>query len=168
MTGAGGPAPADPPEATDTRPKGLPSMKTFSMRNFVALLAAGLALAPAFAAPAVIGNKNIASEKLDAATLKAVFLGKKVAWDGAGGRVILAVQVAGPVAEEFLKSAVDMTASAFNNHWRRLAMTGGGTAPKAFYKDEDVKKFVAETPGAIGFVDSAIVDASVATLAITP
>jgi len=40
-------------------------------------------------------------------------------------------------------------------------MTGGGTAPKTFDKEEDLRKFVAETPGAIGFVDSANADASV-------
>ncbi|MES1168311.1 MAG: hypothetical protein ABUL61_03980 [Oleiharenicola lentus] len=140
-------------------------MKTISLRGLIALIVLGLAGTgmPAFAAPTLIGNKNVATEKLDAATLKSVFLGKKVAWDGAG-RVTLAVLKGGPVADEFLKGAVDMTASAFNNHWRRLAMTGGGTAPKAFDKEEDLRKFVAETPGAIGFVDSASADATVSVL----
>lgn len=142
-------------------------MKKISLRRLVALVLLALAGSPAFAAPALIGNKNVAAEKLDAATLKSVFLGKKVAWDGAG-RVTLAVLKGGPVADEFLKGAVDMTASAFNNHWRRLAMTGGGTAPKAFDKEEDLRKFVAETPGAIGFVDSANADASVAVLTPAP
>lgn len=137
--------------------------KKISLRRLVAVILLALAGTPAFAAPALIGNKNVATEKLDAATLKAVFLGKKVAWDSAG-RVTLAVLKAGPVAEDFLKTAVEMNASAFNNHWRRLAMTGGGTAPKSFEKEEDLRKFVAETPGAIGFVDAASADASVAVL----
>ncbi len=68
------------------------------------------------------------------------------------------------MADSFLQGAVDMNASAFGNHWRRLAMTGGGTAPKSFDKEEDLRKFVAETPGAIGFVDSANADASVSVL----
>ena len=131
--------------------------------RLLALAILALAALPAIGAPALIGNKNVAAEKLDAATLKSVFLGKKVAWDGAG-RVTLAVLKAGPVADEFLKGAVDMNSSAFNNHWRRLAMTGGGTAPKSFEKEEDLRKFVADTPGAIGFVDSALADASVAVL----
>lgn len=131
--------------------------------RFLALAGLGLAALAASAAPVLIGNKNVAGEKLDAATMKAVFLGKKVAWEGAG-RVTLAVLKAGPVADAFLQGAVDMNASAFNNHWRRLAMTGGGTAPKSFEKEEDLRKFVSETPGAIGFVDSANADASVATL----
>jgi len=143
-------------------------MKTHSLRGLIALIVLGLAGtgATATAAPALIGNKNVASEKLDAATLKSVLLGKKVAWDGAG-RVTLAVLKGGPVADEFLKGAVDMNASAFNNHWRRLAMTGGGTAPKAFDKEEDLRKFVAETPGAIGFVDAASADTSVSVLTPT-
>lgn len=117
----------------------------------------------ATAAPAIIGHPTLASEKLDSATVKAVFLGKKVSWT-TGGRVVLAALRSGAVAEEFLQKATEMNVSAFSNHWRRLAMTGGGTAPKFFDKEEDLRKFVAETPGAIGFVDSSRVDASVTTL----
>ena len=142
-------------------------MKTVFLRRVLALAALALAGVSAFAAPALIGNKNVAGEKLDAATLKSVFLGKKVSWDSAG-RVTLAVLKTGPVADAFLQGAVDMNASAFNNHWRRLAMTGGGTAPKSFEKEEDLRKFVSETPGAIGFVDAANADASVATLTVAP
>jgi ABC-type phosphate transport system substrate-binding protein len=142
-------------------------MKTLSFRRLCALALVAFACTRALAAPALIANKNVAAEKLDAATLKSVFLGKKVAWDSAG-RITLAVLKGGPVAEDFLKGAVDMNVSAFNNHWRRLAMTGGGTAPKSFEKEEDLRKFVAETPGAIGFVDSASVDASVAVLTPAP
>ncbi len=138
-------------------------MKTSSFRRLAAFAALCAFAAGATAAPAIIANKNVAAEKIDAGTLKAVLLGKKVAWDGAG-RVVLAVLKGGPVADEFLTKAAEMNASAFNNHWRRLAMTGGGTAPKSFEKDEDLRKFVAETPGAIGFIDHANVDASVVTL----
>jgi ABC-type phosphate transport system substrate-binding protein len=139
-------------------------MKTTFLRRALALAVLCLGTS-AFAAPVLIGNKNVAGEKLDGATVKAVFLGKKVSWDGAG-RVALAVLKSGPVADAFLQSAVDMNTSAFNNHWRRLAMTGGGTAPKSFEKEEDLRKFVAETPGAIGFVDSASADASVSVLTV--
>jgi hypothetical protein len=145
-------------------------MKIISIRTFALLAACALICARGAAAPVLIGNKTVAAEKLDAATIKSIFLGKKVAclgkkvaWDGAG-RITLAVLKGGPVAEEYFKSAVEMTVSAFNNHWRRLAMTGGGTAPKSFEKEEELRKFVAETPGAVGFVDSANADNSVVVL----
>lgn len=117
------------------------------------------------AAPVIIANKGLEKEKLDAATVKAVFLGKKTAWDS-GGRVVLAVLKSGPVADAFLKASVDLTSSGFNNQWRRLAMTGGGTAPKSFDSEEELRKFVAATPGAVGFLDSANADSTVAV--ITP
>ena len=142
-------------------------MKIISFRPAGLMAVLALTATAAFAAPALIGNKNVAGEKIDAATLKAVFLGKKVAWDSAG-RVMLAVLKTGPVADEFLQKAVEMNASAFNNHWRRLAMTGGGTAPKAFDKEDELRKFVAETPGAVGFVDSANADATVVVLTPAP
>lgn len=143
-------------------------MNSLSARILRALAVVALTSTAAFASPAVIGNKNIAGEKIDASTLKSVFLGKKTSWDAAGGRVILAVLRGGPVADDFLKASVEMSASSFNNYWRRLAMTGGGTAPRSFEKEEDVRKFVAETPGAIGFVDSASVDASVSVITVAP
>ncbi len=138
-------------------------MNTHYLRRLGALVGLVLSVVCASAAPAIIAHKSLEKEKLDAATLKAVFLGKKVAWDG-GGRVILAVLKGGAVADEFLQKSVEMNASAFNNHWRRLAMTGGGTAPKVFETEEDLRKFVAATPGAIGFVDGASADASVVVL----
>ena len=138
-------------------------MKTITIRLLAILAVFTVVSVSGFASPVLIGNKNVAAEKLDAATVKSIFLGKKVAWDSAG-RITLAVLKGGPVAEEYFKSAVEMTASAFNNHWRRLAMTGGGTAPKSFEKEEDLRKFVAETPGAVGFVDSANADDSVVIL----
>ncbi len=138
-------------------------MKSIFVRLGGAFALFALVALPAFAGPALIGHKTLEKEKLDAATIKAVFLGKKVAWD-TGGRVVIAVLKTGPSADEFLQKAVEMNASAFNNHWRRLAMTGGGTAPKSFEKEADLRKFVAETPGAIGFIDQASADASVAVL----
>ena len=122
------------------------------------------ALASAWADPALIVNKDVAAEKIDGAGLKAILLGKKVSWDGAGGRVTLAVLKGGPVAEKFLTDAAGMSVSAFNNHWRRLAMTGGGSSPHSFDSDDELLKFVAATPGALGFIDEAKVDATVAVL----
>ena len=139
------------------------SLRGLAMTGIFILLSAA-----SWGDPAVIANKNVASEKIDAAALKAILLGKKVSWDGAGGRVTLAVLKSGAVADQFLTAAAGMSASAFNNHWRRLAMTGGGSSPHSFESEDELVKFVASTPGAIGFVDEAKADASVAILKPTP
>lgn len=135
------------------------------MKHFIKLAVALVAVAAtvAGATPTIISNQSLASEHLDGATVKAVFLGKKVSWDS-GGRVVLAVLKDGPVADEFLLKATGLNAGAFFNYWSRLASTGGGTTPKFFEKEEDLRKFVAGKPGAIGFLDGANVNSSVATL----
>jgi ABC-type phosphate transport system substrate-binding protein len=132
------------------------------LRRCAALLLFFCLAGLAHAAPVAVGHKNLAGEKIDAPTLKAVFLGKKTAWDHAG-RIVLAV-LKGDTADAFLKATVEMSASQFANHWRRLAMTGGGTSPRFFDKPDDLRRFVAETPGAIGFLDAASVDDSLLTL----
>jgi hypothetical protein len=134
-------------------------------RSTVSALAALLVLAaaPVCAGPLVVAHKGVASEKVDASSLKAIFLGKKVSWDGAG-RVVIATLKSGALAEEFYKDRLEMNASSFGNHWRRLAMTGGGIAPKSFESEADLLKFVAETPGAVGFASAA--NEQVATLAV--
>jgi ABC-type phosphate transport system substrate-binding protein len=143
-------------------------MKSLTIRSCIGvLLAMVLTLPTAWADPILIINKNVSGEKVDAAMVKAIFLGKKVSWDGAG-RVVLACLKSGPVAEEIYKIHAGMNSSSFNNHWRRLSMTGGGTAPKLFDKEDELRKFVAETPGALGFLDSASADASVVKLTPAP
>ena len=145
-------------------------MRTSRLRFYLAGLLASLCLLtalPARAAPVLVGHKGLAGEKLTPATLKAVLLGKKVSWEGSG-RITLAVLKGGAAADEFLRTAVEMTSGQFNNHWRRLVMTGGGTPPKSFEKEEDLRRFVAETPGAVGFIDQSVVDATVSVLSVTP
>ncbi len=138
-------------------------MNTSYKRRLGAIALLVLSATVACASPVIIANKSLDKEKLDASTVKMVFLGKKVAAD-TGGRVVLAVIRSGPVADDFLKANVDMSTSGFNNLWRRLAMTGGGSAPKSFETEQELRTFVAATPGAVGFVDSANVDASVVVL----
>jgi hypothetical protein len=99
-------------------------MNTKFLRPLILSALGVLAVATASANPIAIGNKNLSGEQIDPATLKAAFLGKRIAWQNAG-RVTLAILRAGSTAEKFLKVTVDMSPSQFTNHWRRLAMTGG-------------------------------------------
>jgi hypothetical protein len=50
-----------------------------------------------------------------------------------------------------------MTTSQLQNHWRRLFMTGGGSAPKIVETEADAVKLVAVTAGAVTVADSASV-----------
>ncbi|MGH8020002.1 MAG: hypothetical protein ACREIA_17330 [Opitutaceae bacterium] len=135
-----------------------------AVRNALVLLALAAGL-NGFAAPVVVTNSGIESEGLNSSTIKAVFKGKKVSWKN-NTPVVLAVLKEGPVHEEFLKTAFDISPSAFSNHWRLTAMSGGGIAPKTFASEAELLQFVSSTPGAIGYVDEASANDSVKKVAL--
>ncbi|BET65573.1 hypothetical protein ASA1KI_04910 [Opitutales bacterium ASA1] len=124
-----------------------------TLRNF-AIGLAFLVGAAAHAAPVVVTNPAQSGETIDSTTVKSIFRGKKLAWDSKAP-VIVAVLKDGSTHEAFLKTAFNISASAFANHWRSVTMTGAGVAPKTFSSEEELLQFVASTPGAIGYVDEA-------------
>jgi hypothetical protein len=121
----------------------------FSLASFCAI----------HADPALVGNKGLTGQTLDADGIKAVLLGKKVTVGDA--RVVLVIAKASDAQDAFLKDHVGMTTDQFNTYWRRLYMTGGGSAPKSVDSEEDAAKTVAATPGAIAVIDSAKADGMV-------
>jgi hypothetical protein len=127
-------------------------MKRFQMKATLALFFLAIAtLAPA--APALVGHSQFAGQTLDAEAVKAVLLGKRVAIGDT--RVVIVIAKASDTQEAYLKQHVGMTGSQFQNHWRRLFMTGGGSAPKVVDTEAAALKLAAETPGAIAIADSA-------------
>lgn len=116
----------------------------------VVLFATGHTL---FAEPSLVGNKGLSGQTLDADAAKAVLLGKK----GTLGsdRVVIVIIKSSDKQEAFLKDHVGMTTDQFNTYWRRLYMTGAGSAPKNVDTEDDAIKVVAATPGAVAIIDSA-------------
>lgn len=115
----------------------------------VALLVSSLTLQ---AGGVLVGHKGLASQKLDADGVKAVLLGKKATLGSE--RVVIVIIKSSATQEAFLKENVGMTADQLQTHWRRLYMTGGGSAPKVVDDDAAAVKLVAETAGAIAVTDS--------------
>jgi hypothetical protein len=105
------------------------------------------------AAPGLAGHADLAGQTLDADGVRAVLLGKRITLGGA--RVVIIMARTGDAQNAFLQSHLGMTTSQFQNHWRRLFMTGGGSAPKIVETEADARKLAAETPGAIVIADSA-------------
>ncbi len=127
-------------------------MKTFISRSLV--LGAALLLSLSLRAdPALVGHAGLKGQSLDADAIKAVLLGKRVTLGDS--RVVVVIIKNSATQDAFLHSHVAMTTSQFQTYWRRLFMTGGGSAPKIVDTEADACKLVAETTGAITVADSA-------------
>lgn len=125
------------------------------LRHLLALAAAlsiGLA-SVTLADPVLAGHSGFAGQSLDADGVKSVLLGKKTTVGNI--RTVIIIAKDSPAQEQFIKEHLAMTSSQFQNHWRRLFMTGGGSAPKVVENAADLAKLLATVPGAIGITDHA-------------
>ncbi|ACB73903.1 hypothetical protein [Opitutus terrae] len=127
-------------------------MKSFLLRILPVAIAVALGSA-LHGAPVLAGHSGLNGQSLDAEGAKSVLLGKRVTIGDA--RVVIVIAKASAAQDAFLQSHVGMNTSQFQNHWRRLFMTGGGSAPKIVETEADACKAAAETPGAVVVADAA-------------
>jgi ABC-type phosphate transport system substrate-binding protein len=127
-----------------------------------ALLAAGLAASPAaFAGDVVvIVNKNNANA-IDRSLIAKIFTGEAKSWPDGTGIVAVDLTEDNPTYQSFVTDVVGKTPGSLKAAWASLMFSGKATPPKKLGSDEDVRKFVASTNGAIGYVKAASVDGTV-------
>lgn len=97
--------------------------------------------------------------------LKKMLLGKAKKWKN-GDKVIIATLSGGAVHDTFIKKYAGKTSKQFTNYWRKMVFSGKGKMPKSFESEEDLVAFVAETDGAVGYIDSATAQDGVKAIAI--
>lgn len=123
------------------------------------LLCASLAGGPAAAEVVVIVNKS-GPDAMTKEQISDVFLGKASTLPGGASAAPYDLPEASPLREEFYTKATGKSAAQVKSYWAKMAFTGKGTPPKEGTSAE-VRKAVASTPGAIGYVEKSAVDGSV-------
>lgn len=134
-----------------------------TVRNLV-IAAAGLVLAGAatFAHAGVVVVVSAKSEvkSLTQAQVSQLFLNKAVAFPGGGAATPVDLPE-GPARAEFYTKVTGKDAAQLKAYWAQLTFTGKAQRPKQLGSGADVRKFVAGSPSAIGYLDAADVDDSV-------
>ena len=108
-------------------------------------------------------NKNT----LDENQVTNIFLGKTREFPD--GQIAKSIdQAEGSKARlEFYEKVIKKDETALKTYWSTLIFTGKASPPNALADDAAVKKFVAATPNAIGYIDSKSLDSSVKALLIS-
>ena len=130
----------------------------------------GLLLAIA-ASGANAGVVVVVSSKSDVTSLSKeqvsqLFLNKASSFPG-GGAATPVDQAAGASRNQFYATVSGKDAAQMKAYWAQLTFTGKGTQPKQLGSSSDVRKFVAGSATAIGYIDAGDVDASVRVV-LTP
>ena len=101
----------------------------------------------------VIANAAINSASISDSELRSVFLlQRKTLKDGSAVEPVL--QKRGPVHDAFCKQFLSRDGEEIRIYYDGIVFTGKGSMPKQLNSDADVVKYVARTPGAIGYVSS--------------
>jgi hypothetical protein len=105
-------------------------------------------------------------EYLSPNSLRAVFGMRLRTWpDGQQIRVFV-LEDEHPVHKRFTKTYLSIFPYQLRRLWDRLVYSGTGQAPNRVGSQEEMRAAVAETPGAIGYVESDRADSSVHVLEV--
>ena len=135
-------------------------MKTFN--RLAVAVAMILAVAAAHADVVVVVSASSSVTQLSKDQVADIFLGQAASFPG-GGQAVPVDQDAA-AHDEFYTRVTGKSAAQIKAYWAKQSFSGKGTPPKSVAGDDDVKKFVAANPNAIGYIERSKVDASVKTV----
>lgn len=139
-----------------------------SPRNWVtSLMLAGLALlAPLVQAQVVvIVHPSVAASAPKPEQIANLFLGKVDTLPGSPVLTPIDQTEGKTTRSQFYKAVANRDEAQVKAYWSRIMFTGRAQAPRALGSDTEVKRLVAATPGAIGYIDKAALDGTVKVLA---
>lgn len=109
----------------------------------------------------VIVHPKNPTTSMTAEQVAAIFLGKTMMLPNGGTAAVVDQPESSPLHEAFYAKVAGKTQAQVKATWARLSFSGRAIPPKALDNSAEVRKFVANNPEAIGYVEKSAVDASV-------
>ena len=103
---------------------------------------------------------------LSQAQLADIFLGKATRYPDGTIATPIDQNEDSPARERFYAQVAGKSPAQVKAHWSKIIFTGRGQPPRQVPSGPEVRRAVAETPGAIGYIDAKLVDSSVRVLPV--
>ena len=132
------------------------------------LFCIGLALAcPNYASAqvAVIAHESVPVDQISKSTLIDYYNKDINSWDNGHPVVLMDLKENDSVKDAFYKF-IGKTSTRMKSIWLKKMLSGEGDPPHTISTENEMLKKVASTPGAIGFINHALIDPTVKTLLI--
>jgi len=114
----------------------------------------------------IIAHPGVQSESLDHDAIADMYRQRKTKWDS-GETIRVVMLKTGTTHDAFVEDFVRTTPAKLKKIWKKVVFTGAGTPPKILKTEADLIEFVAETAGAIGYIDAATPHEGVNVIALT-
>ncbi|HUP60334.1 MAG TPA: hypothetical protein VNA69_07930 [Thermoanaerobaculia bacterium] len=122
---------------------------------------------PAPARFQLIVHPGVKVTSISRARLAEIYLKTRTRWDD-GTRILPVDQpIRAVVRARFLKAVYDKEPAFMLRYWHRKIFSGRGVPPVELQSDDDVIDFVADHPGAIGYITAGLRPASVRIVEMT-
>jgi ABC-type phosphate transport system substrate-binding protein len=116
---------------------------------------------------AIIVNQSNPVENFSLEELRKIFLGERSHWPNGRRITLVMLDETQPERKAVLRDIYSMSEKDFNNHFIQGVFTGAVfVSPKTLSTPAEVRKFVFNVPGAIGYVRASEVDSSVKVLRV--
>ncbi len=117
---------------------------------------------------AVITHPGVKEIGMSKAKLAKIYLGKLKHYSNGDRVKMVDLPKSSKSHKKFYSSVVKKTDSEINRYWAKLKYTGKGKPPKKLNSARDVLQWVANTEGAIGYIDGKYLNKSVKVVLILP
>jgi len=111
----------------------------------------------------VIANKAV-SGSMSRDQVANIFLGKSVSLPSGGRAQPVDLPNSNPLREQFYSRVTGKSTAEVKAYWARLVFTGMALPPKEASSSAEVRRMVASTPGAVGYVESSAADETVTVI----
>jgi hypothetical protein len=133
-------------------PKHPPSRReSFAVAWLLCLIALALSSRARADVAIIVSASN--HEAIDTANVSKIFMAQAYVFPSGSSAQPAYQTVGSPVDEEFTAKLIKAMSVEVRQIWARLQFTGGARRPHVFGSDDDVIKFVASNPQAIGYVN---------------
>lgn len=114
---------------------------------------------------AIVSNNNPNTYTgMEPAEIKRIFLGKSSSFPDGSDAIAYDLPKGNNSRAQFAERYLDRSESQLNSYWSRLVFSGKAQPPHRTNDAAEMKQKVAGNPNAIGYIDSADVDASIAVI----
>ena len=111
---------------------------------------------PAQSELVVIGNSKTVFSELNTRIISRIYTGKVIEIEGASVIPVNSTQTTS-LRNRFLEKYLSQNENEYSAYWTVRRFIGKGTPPKEFASVTDIITYVAETPGAIGYIDTDLI-----------
>lgn len=134
-----------------------------SIRHPLAVLGLACLSASASAELVVVANPTVKFNSMPQSQLTRLFLGQSEQFPD--GSRAMPLDIAGDQRNTFYQQVLKKSPAQLEKYWARMIFTGKEQPPRQV-RAKEAKALVSETPGAISYLDSSQVDASVKVIVI--